>query len=156
MAHPKTPAHSGPSCPSAFTRLARWTAQTAGKSGTFVTALLVIAGWAITGPLFRYSDTWQLVINTGTTIVTFLMVFLIQATQNRDSAAIHVKLDEIIRAMKGARNSLLDLDSLSDDELDRLKIHFAQLAEQAKHGRRPRAKEATTQPAMEKGRAHYP
>jgi low affinity Fe/Cu permease len=113
--------------------MARWTALTTGKSCTFIVAALIIVVWAATGPLFHYSDTWQLVINTGTTIVTFLMVFLIQATQNRDSAAIHVKLDEIIRAMKGARNSLLDLESLSDEELERLKLHFAQLAEKAKH-----------------------
>jgi low affinity Fe/Cu permease len=119
-------------CPSLFTRMARWTALTAGKSCTFITAFLIIIAWACTGPIFHYSDTWQLIINTGTTIVTFLMVFLIQATQNRDSAAIHVKLDEIIRAMKGARNSLLDLESLSDEELERLKLHFAQLANQAK------------------------
>ena len=82
--------------------------------------------------MFHYSDTWQLVINTGTTIVTFLMVFLIQATQNRDSQALHVKLDELIRAVKGARNSLLNLDDLSDEELDRLHEHFVKLAAKSK------------------------
>jgi low affinity Fe/Cu permease len=132
-------------CPSLFTRMARWTALSAGKSGAFTTAFLIIIAWACTGPIFHYSDTWQLIINTGTTIVTFLMVFLIQATQNRDSAAIHVKLDEIIRAMKGARNSLLDLESLSDEELDQLKLHFAQLADQAKRNGHPVA-EATARP----------
>lgn len=88
--------------------------------------------WAITGPMFHFSDTWQLVINTGTTIVTFLMVFLIQATQNRDSQALHVKLDELIRAMHGARNSLLNLDELSDEELERLHEHFVKLGAQSK------------------------
>ena len=92
----------------------------------------MIFAWAVTGPLFDYSDTWQLVINTGTTIVTFLMVFLIQATQNRDSQALHVKLDELIRAVKGARNSMLNLDDLSDEELERVHEHFVQLAAQAK------------------------
>jgi low affinity Fe/Cu permease len=98
-------------------------------------AVLVIIGWAVTGPMFGYSDTWQLVINTGTTIVTFLMVFLIQNTQNRDSQAIHVKLDELIRAKKGARNSLLNLEDLSDDELEQLRVSFNKIAEKAKHGR---------------------
>lgn len=84
--------------------------------------------WAITGPLFHYSDTWQLVINTGTTIVTFLMVFLIQNTQNRDSVVLHLKLDELIRVSESARNKLLDLDGLSESELDRLKDAFAKLA----------------------------
>ena len=95
-------------------------------------AMLVIVAWAVTGPLFHYSDTWQLVINTGTTIVTFLMVFLIQNTQNRDSQAIHVKLDELIRAKKGARNSLLNLDDLSDEELEQLRHSFNRMAEKAR------------------------
>jgi low affinity Fe/Cu permease len=126
-----TPNGSG-KCPSLFTRVARWTAHTAGRPCTFVTSLVVIVVWAVTGPMFHYSDTWQLVINTGTTIVTFLMVFLIQATQNRDSQALHVKLDELIRAVKGARNSLLNLDDLTDEELDRLHAHFVKLAEKSK------------------------
>ena len=96
-------------------------------------AVFVIAGWAVTGPVFHYSDTWQLVINTGTTIVTFLMVFLIQNTQNRDSQALHVKLDELIRAVAGARNCLIDLDELSDDELARIQQHYARLAKKSKH-----------------------
>ncbi len=92
---------------------------------------LVIVAWAVTGPLFHYSDTWQLVINTGTTVVTFLMVFLIQNTQNRDSQAIHVKLDELIRAVQGARNTLLDLDQLTDEDLEKLRLGYAKLAARA-------------------------
>jgi low affinity Fe/Cu permease len=116
-----------------FTRFARGISLHAGRPSAFVLAVLVILGWAITGPMFHYSDTWQLVINTGTTIVTFLMVFLIQNTQNRDSQAFHVKLDELIRAMKGARNSLLDLEDLSDEELAKLRTNFAKIAAQAKN-----------------------
>lgn len=97
-----------------------------------MTALALLVAWAVTGPMFHYSDTWQLVINTGTTIITFLMVFLIQATQNRDSQALHVKLDELIRAVHGARNSLLNLDDLTDEELDKLHEHFVTLAAKAK------------------------
>ena len=116
-----------------FTRFARWTACHAGRPSAFLIAGLVIVGWAVTGPIFHYSDTWQLVINTGTTIVTFLMVFLIQNTQNRDSQALHLKLDELIRAKKGARNSLLDLDDLSDEELEKIRSSFSRIAAQAKH-----------------------
>ena len=115
-----------------FTRFARWTACNTGRPSAFVIAVLVVAVWALTGPLFDFSDTWQLVINTGTTIVTFLMVFLIQNTQNRDSQALHLKLDELIRAKKGARNALLALDDLSDDELQQIRMSFAKLASQAK------------------------
>jgi low affinity Fe/Cu permease len=116
-----------------FTRFARWTSCHAGRPFAFVIAVFVIAAWAVTGPMFNYSDTWQLVINTGTTIVTFLMVFLIQNTQNRDSQAIHVKLDELIRAKKGARNALLDLDDLSDEELEKIRLSFSKIAAKAKH-----------------------
>lgn len=116
-----------------FSGFSRWTAQATGRPATFFLAVLVIVGWAVTGPLFHYSNTWQLVINTGTTIVTFLMVFLIQHTQNRDSQAIHVKLDELIRAMAGARNTLLDLDRLSDEELEQLRMHYIKLAAKAQH-----------------------
>ena len=115
-----------------FTRFARWTAFHTGRPSAFLIATLVIIAWAVTGPIFDYSDTWQLVINTGTTIVTFLMVFLIQHTQNRDSQALHVKLDELIRAKKGARNTLLNLDDLSDEELDQLRTGFAKIAAKAK------------------------
>jgi low affinity Fe/Cu permease len=115
-----------------FTRFARWTSCHAGRPSAFLFATLVIVAWALTGPMFHYSDTWQLVINTGTTIVTFLMVFLIQNTQNRDSQALHLKLDELIRAKKGARNSLLDLDDLSDEELAKIRTSFAKIAAKAK------------------------
>lgn len=104
----------------------------AGRPLTFAIAVIMIIAWASTGPLFHYSNAWQLVINTSTTIITFLMVFLIQATQNRDSQALHVKLDELIRAVHGARNSLLNLDDLSDEELDRLHEHFVNLAAKSK------------------------
>ena len=106
-----------------------------GRPASFLVAFALIIAWAVTGPMFHYSDTWQLVINTSTTIVTFLMVFLIQATQNRDTTALNVKLDELIRAVKGARNALIDLDGMSDEELKQLQDHFAHLAEKAKHQR---------------------
>jgi len=111
-----------------FTRLTKATARAAGRPVTFTLAVGTIVAWAITGPMFRFSDTWQLVINTSTTIVTFLMVFLIQSTQNRDSEAIQIKLDELIRAMKGAHTALLDLESLEEDDLDRIRADYAQLA----------------------------
>ena len=104
-------------------------AKQVGSPWMFVSALAVIALWAITGPIFHFSDTWQLVINTGTTIITFLMVFLIQNTQNRDAAAIQLKLDELIRAVTAARTSLVDLEDLSDDELEQLRKEFQQLRE---------------------------
>ena len=95
-----------------------------GTAWAFAIAILIIVIWGLTGPRFHYSDTWQLIINTGTTIVTFLMVFVIQNTQNRDAKAIHLKLDELIRALKGARNKLVDLEELSDDELKKLEKEF--------------------------------
>jgi low affinity Fe/Cu permease len=95
-------------------------------------AVVVILTWVITGPIFGFSDTWQLVINTGTTIVTFLMVFLIQNTQNRDSEAVQIKLDELIRAVKGAHNALLDLEELEDEELDRMRAYYERIAERAR------------------------
>jgi low affinity Fe/Cu permease len=111
----------------AFRKFAGKISTLTGSPWAFSLAILVILIWAITGPIFQFSDTWQLVINTGTTIVTFLMVFLIQNTQNRDARAIHLKLDELIRAIKDARNSLVDLEDVSDEELDRLQKQFEQL-----------------------------
>jgi low affinity Fe/Cu permease len=117
---------------SLFSRFAKRTAKASGHPVTFLLACLVIVIWAVTGPVFGFSDTWQLVINTGTTIVTFLMVFLIQNTQNRDSEAMHLKLDELIRAVKGAHNALLDLEELGDEELDKVRGDYAKLAEKAR------------------------
>src|ERR1041385_7293469 len=107
-----------------FRKFAQGTSQFVGSPWIFAIACLVIVGWAATGPMFHYSDTWQLVINTGTTIVTFLMVFLIQNTQNRDARAMHLKLDELIRAVEGARNTLVELEEMSDEELARLQEAF--------------------------------
>ena len=117
---------------SRFTKFAKATAKYSGKPQAFVLALLVIVVWGITGPLFDFSDTWQLVINTGTTVVTFLMVFLIQSTQNRDAEAVQIKLDELIRAMSGAHNALLDLEELEDEELDRIRLSYERLADIAR------------------------
>lgn len=117
---------------SRFKRVAKWASRATGRPATFALAVAIIVAWGITGPIFHFSDTWQLVINTGTTIVTFLMVFLIQNTQNRDTEAIQVKLDELIRAMKGAHNALLDLEELEDKELERIKRGYQQLAAEAR------------------------
>src|SRR6185369_428607 len=110
-----------------FRKFAQTTSQAVGSSWSFILATLIIVIWGATGPLFHYSDTWQLVINTGTTIITFLMVFLIQNTQNRDAKAIHLKLDELLRGVKGARTHLVDLEALSDEELDRLQEQFKRI-----------------------------
>jgi low affinity Fe/Cu permease len=115
----------------AFGVFARKTSAVLGSAWAFVCALLIIAVWALTGPTFHYSDTWQLIINTGTTIVTFLMVFLIQNTQNRDAKAVHLKLDELIRALGPARNKLVDLEKLSDDDLKKLESEFEKLRKKA-------------------------
>ncbi len=115
-----------------FSRLAKNTAREAGRPFAFFLAVAVILGWIVTGPLFGFSDTWQLVINTATTIITFLMVFLIQSTQNRDSEAIQVKLDELIRATQGAHNALLDLEELEEIELDKIRAKYEMLAERAR------------------------
>ena len=115
-----------------FRRFANRISAAVGSPWAFILAALTILVWAMTGRLFGFSDTWQLVINTGTTIVTFLMVFLIQNTQNRDAKAIHLKLDELIRAMKGARNGLVDLEELTDAELAQLETQFRSLHEVAK------------------------
>ena len=118
--------------PSFFSRFAKWAAFAMGHPVVFTAALAIIIGWTLTGPMFHFSDTWQLVINTATTIVTFLMVFLIQNTQNRDSAAIQLKLDELIRCMQGAHNALLDIEELSQRDLDAIRLHYSKLASQAR------------------------
>ena len=130
-----------------FHSFAKWTSRAAGRPSAFLIALLVIVVWGTTGPLFHYSDTWQLVINTSTTIVTFLMVFLIQNTQNRDSAAVQVKLDELIRAVGGAHNALLDLEELEEHELDRIRTSYQKLAARAREElRRGMADTASPEP----------
>jgi low affinity Fe/Cu permease len=113
-----------------FARFAHYIATVAGRSVAFFLAVATIVIWGLTGPVFGYSDTWQLVINTATTIVTFLMVFVIQNTQNRDTAAMHIKLDELIRVTQKARNVLLDLETLDDGELERLREDYMKMAEE--------------------------
>ena len=127
---------------SVFTRCAKATSRAAGRPWSFVLACALIVAWLISGPFFAYSDTWQLVINTSTTIITFLMVFLIQSTQNRDAEAMQVKLDELLRVTKGAHNALLDLEELEEHELERIRGGYTRLAERARG--RLRAGEADT------------
>src|SRR3954468_16286404 len=110
-----------------FTRFAKYTAYVTGRPATFMLAVGVIVVWAISGPLFHWSDTWQLVINTGTTIITFLMVFLIQSTQNRDAVAVQVKLDELLRVTPGAHNVLMSLEELEEQELARIRTVYVKL-----------------------------
>jgi low affinity Fe/Cu permease len=117
----------------AFRVFARRSAAMLGSAWAFGGAVLVILVWILTGPTFHFSDTWQLIINTATTVITFLMVFLIQNTQNRDAKAVHLKLDEMIRALKGARNKLVDLEDLSDEELKKLEEQFQRLRKKAEH-----------------------
>jgi low affinity Fe/Cu permease len=121
---------------SRFSRFAKWIARMSGHPSAFGLAALVIAAWLATGPVFGYSDTWQLVINTGTTIVTFLMVFLIQNTQNRDGEAMQLKLDEIIRSLEGAHNVLLDMEELEEKELEHIRQRYIELARLAREKRR--------------------
>ena len=121
---------------SIFDKFAQWASHASGRPLTFVLAALVVVVWAVTGPIFKFSNTWQLVINTGTTIITFLMVFLIQSTQNRDTAALHIKLDELIRATSGAHNALLDLEELSEEELAKIRAKYERLAGDAREGLR--------------------
>ena len=115
-----------------FTDFAKATSRATGRSSAFAIAVAAILVWALTGPLFGFSDTWQLVINTSTTIVTFLMVFLIQNTQNRDSEALQLKLDELIRATEGAHNALLDLEELEGHEFDKIRVTYSRLAKKAR------------------------
>lgn len=127
--------------PNWFTRAARSAARFTGRPLCFMLALATIVAWLASGPLFGFSDTWQLIINTGTTIITFLMVFLIQNTQNRDTEAMQIKLDELIRATRAAENSLLDLEELDEESLDEYRRHYEELAERARkkmHERRGR------------------
>jgi low affinity Fe/Cu permease len=121
----------------AFRRFAQHVSTLAGSPSAFMLSVTLIIVWALTGPFFQFSDSWQLVINTGTTILTFLMVFLIQNTQNRDARAIHLKLDELIRSVRNARNSLVDLEDMSDEELDKLQQEFRKFREshERAHGR---------------------
>ena len=116
-----------------FRKFAHKTSQIVGTSWVFFLAVLIFVVWGITGPMFHYSDTWQLVINTSTTIITFLMVFLIQNTQNRDAKAVHLKLDELIRAIKDARNELVDLEDLSDEDLQKLEAQFRRMRTRAEN-----------------------
>jgi len=113
---------------SAFATAVQWTSQQCGRASTFAVACASIVIWAVTDPIFGFSDTWQLVINTGTTIVTFLMVFLIQNTQNRDVTALHLKLDKLIRVSESARNTLFDLENMTEEEVEHLKGSFTKLA----------------------------
>ena len=115
-----------------FGRFARETSRLSGRPATFILAVVVILAWLVTGPFFDYSDTWQLIINTSTTIVTFLMVFLIQNTQNRDAEAVQVKLDELLRSHAGAHNALMDLEELEERELDRIRAAYVRLAADAR------------------------
>jgi len=119
---------------SLFTRFAKTIAHATGQPLTFGFALLIIVAWGICGPIFHFSDTWQLVVNTGTTVITFLMVFLIQSTQNRDAEAVHIKLDELLRVLPGAHNVLMNLEELEEHELERLRQVYVKLAEEARKG----------------------
>ncbi|MGB3022708.1 MAG: low affinity iron permease family protein [Methyloceanibacter sp.] len=131
-----------------FVRFAKWVSHITGRPITFVTALTIILLWGLLGPMFGYSDTWQLVINTATTIITFLMVFVIQNTQNRDTASIHIKVDELIRVTKNARNILLDIEELDDTTLEQLRGDYEKLARRAKSQTRtpPRAQAVPAKP----------
>ena len=138
-----------------FSRMAKWASRFSGRPLCFVLALTVVLAWVVTGPLFKFSDTWQLVINTGTTIVTFLMVFLIQNSQNRDTEAIQLKLDELIRATRGAHNALLDLEELEERELDSFRGRYVALAKAARDCLDDEETERGT-PEVEQPRRHPP
>ena len=116
-----------------YSRFAKASAHFCGRPLVFARAVAVILLWIVTGPLFHFSDTWQLVINTGTTIVTFLMVFLIQNTQNRDTEALQIKLDEVVRSIKGARNEVLDLEEMDEEALENIRKEYLALADRARH-----------------------
>jgi low affinity Fe/Cu permease len=135
---------------STFNHLAKRVAHAAGHPAAATFAAIVVVAWLASGPVFRFSDSWQLVINTGTTIVTFLMVFLIQNTQNRDAAAVQLKLDELIRAARGAQNTLLNIEELSDEELEAMHKQYEALAEQAR-GRLRKVQQVNRKPAGQSG-----
>jgi low affinity Fe/Cu permease len=126
-----------------FSDFAKGVSHAVGRPVAFIIAAIVLLVWAASGPLFHFSDTWQLIINTGTTIVTFLMVFLIQNTQNRESQAIQLKLDELIRALSGAQNALLDLEDLDEKELEKIRADYLKLAERARQQLRKGRKTST-------------
>lgn len=139
-----------------FTRFSKAASRATGRPAVFTLAILLIAGWGISGFIFDFSNTWQLVINTFTTVVTFLMVFLIQSTQNRDAEAMQVKLDELIRTTKGAKNELLDLEELEEDELDRIRASYERMAQRARDEARATRPEGASvvdlmQPKSERG-----
>jgi low affinity Fe/Cu permease len=135
---------------SLFTRFTEWAAHATGKPVAALLAFLTVIIWAATGPVFHYSDTWQLVINTGTTVVTFLMVFLIQSSQNRDTAALQIKLDELIRSIDKADNSLINLEQLEEADLERLRTQYTGLAEAAgQASKQRRGRKAADQLAAE-------
>jgi len=134
-----------------FRKFAHNASTAVGSPWAFILAVAIIVVWGLTGPLYRYSDTWQLIINTGTTIVTFLMVFLIQNTQNRDAKAFQLKLDEIIRALKGARNELVDLENLSDEDLKDLEKQFTRIRQKAVHDGKRLRDVTSTSPVEESG-----
>jgi low affinity Fe/Cu permease len=116
-----------------FRRFAHGTAIVVGSAYTFVAAVVLVVGWLLTGPLFRFSDSWQLIINTSTTIITFLMVFVIQNAQNRDARSLHLKLDELLYATKGAKNSMIDLTRMTDRQLEALEHHYQRLCDMEEH-----------------------
>src|SRR4051812_25990300 len=132
MAHPRDALFTGRTDPPIFERLSCLVTRATGTPWSFLVALLVIVGWGLTGPIFHFSDTWQLVINTGTTIITFLMVFVIQQSQNKDTIALQLKLNELIAATQGASNRLIDVEDLTPEELDALKQFYVQLSTLAK------------------------
>lgn len=116
-----------------YSQFTKYCAKLSGKSSTFTFSIVLIIAWLISGPFFNFSDTWQLAINTSTTIITFIMVFVIQNTQNRDTEAMQVKLDELIRVTKGAHNALLDLEELEEDQIEEFRKHYEALAQKARH-----------------------
>jgi low affinity Fe/Cu permease len=135
-----------------FVHFAQWVSHVTGRPLTFIGAVACIVVWGLTGPFFGFSDTWQLVINTATTIITFLMVFVIQNTQNRDTAAMHIKIDELIRVTQKARNVLLDLEELDDRELETLHHYFQKLAKKRRHLQLKRLESDETPPGRPRKR----